>query len=318
MTETDRSPIELEETACLFCGPGETRPAASGYDYEYGVSDQHFCFVECRRCGHFFLKPRPRPSEAVRIYPQNYYTLEGRHTRWWLAEIKQRITANRLAFFTDRLDQGCDVFEVGCGDCSLLLGLQARFPRSTFAGIDLNLSATARKACRSKGIRLRQGSIEAAELEAGRYDLIIMNQLLEHLWEPVWVLKKLRVAMKSDGCLSIETPNLAGYDRRFFAQGIWGGYYFPRHLNLFSAESLGRLLQGCGFEIVLKKNLLAPIIWTFSLHARFAPSRAPSARARFFSDRNPICLGLFSAVDLLALLGGATTSNQKIIARKTG
>jgi hypothetical protein len=122
--------------------------------------------------------------------------------------------------------------------------------------------------------------------------------------------------LKPGGLISIETPNRNGYDRRFFRAAFWGGYYFPRHLHLFDEQSLKALLEKNNFTVEYQGYLLAPIIWAFSVHARLSSSPAFHRLAFFFNDRNPLCLSLFTVVDLLARLAGLPTSNQKCIARK--
>ena len=89
-------------------------------------------------------------------------------------------------------------------------------------------------------------------------------------------------------------------------------------MNLFSFDSLERLLQQIGFEVVVQRSLVAPIVWTFSLRGYFGRTkqRRYGWPARFFSDRNLFCLAAFSLLDALAIAAGFTTSNQKTIARK--
>jgi len=311
--------IPLEKTSCIFCRSGKTHLIAKGFDYEYWVSEQEFCFVACDNCGHIFQNPRPKLAVADRLYPSNYYTLSGRHTKsssLLIAWAKNLIISRRLSFFHDKLKKGCRILEVGCGDCNLLLNLKKKYPRCEFSGIDLTFSQKAKHDCKTKNISLFKGSVEEMILPKNTYDIIIMNQLIEHLWQPLKVLKKLRQALKKNGFLSIETPNISGYDRKFF-KDKWGGYYYPRHLNLFSFESLARLLKNAGFKIVMQKKLVAPIIWTFSFHSYLGSSKEKQQNllVRFFTDSNPLCLFFFSFLDFMAISFGLTSSNQKTIAQ---
>ena len=145
-----------------------------------------------------------------------------------------------------------------------------------------------------------------------------MNQLIEHLWDPRLVIRKIFSALKSNGFISIETPNISGYDRRLIGDTFWGGYYFPRHLNLFSFASLARFLEESGFIVVAQYSLLAPLVWTYSLHGRLSHQKREEKNllADFFTDRNPLCLAAFSILDLLAISLGFISSNQKTVAQK--
>jgi SAM-dependent methyltransferase len=313
--------IELEYVSCLLCGATDTRPLAQGFDYEYWTSDQEFHFVECRRCGHMFLNPRPTLAASERIYPSNYYTLEGRHTREsspLVALAKSAVVRRRLALFQPLLTSGCSILEVGCGDCNMLLDLKATYPATRITGVDLRFSQSAEELCARKGIDLIQGAIEDLPISPETFDLVIMNQLIEHLWDPRLVLQKIFAALKPNGFVSIETVNISGYDRRWFGDTFWGGYYFPRHLNLFSFASLARLLRETGFALVSQYSLLAPIIWTYSLHGYLSGREGENKHllAGFFTDSNPLCLAAFSLLDLLTISLGFVSSNQKTVAQK--
>ena len=315
------APISLEQTCCILCGGCDSQPVAQGFDFVYWTSYQRFVIVACSQCGHVFLNPRPQESAASPdLSPQLLYLGGTAHQSILpmarLCQVPGGASAS--SFFRHLLVEGCHVLEIGCGDCELLLGLKRAFPAVKVTGIDLALPESARKACSSIGINLIESAVENVDLGQETFDLVIMNQVIEHLWDPGLVLAKIQRALRPNGYVSLETPNLSGYDRRLFGRSYWGAYYFPRHLNLFSFATLSEFLQKYGIKIVKQYSLVAPIIWTFSLRGYFAPTQARrrSLAARFFTDRNPVSLAVFSIVDLIALLLGKVTSNQKTIARK--
>jgi 2-polyprenyl-3-methyl-5-hydroxy-6-metoxy-1,4-benzoquinol methylase len=314
------SEIKLESISCVLCGQSTSELIAKGYDYEYWSSWQEFYFVRCLNCGHHYLNPRPTRDMADKIYPSNYYTMEGRHTSnsAIISYLKGLVVRKRLSYFKNFMKGPLNVLEVGCGDCALLIALKRRFPQINCVGVDLTFSESQRLQCSELGITLIESAIEDADLSGNKYDLVILNQLIEHLWQPVEVLKKINKSMIPTGLISIETVNISGYDRIFFKKEYWGGYYFPRHFNLFDFDALNKLLKDTGFEAIRHYSLLAPIIWAFSFHAWISRSGNKSMifLARFFSDRNPVCLAIFTCIDSIALLFGLVTSNQKVIARR--
>ena len=116
--------------------------------------------------------------------------------------------------------------------------------------------------------------------------------------------------------MSIETPNPDGWDRRFFTKGSWGGYYWPRHLNLFSSEKLTEIVEKSGFEVKKKYRLLAPPCWIYSLQF-FLKRLAPNRNLNFYvPDDSLFFLGIFAVIDSIAKFLNFTTSNQKILAKK--
>jgi SAM-dependent methyltransferase len=319
-TNTDNG-LCRQETSCVLCGSKNCQTVASGYDYEYWTTGEEFTVVRCEDCGHLYLNPRPGPESWPIIYPPDYYTLAGRHTENTsriIAFLKKVIIRKRLSYFKNQFSRPVKILEVGCGDGSLLIDLKNNFPDVSATGVDLAFTENIITRSRREGITLLTGRIEDISLPDNEYDLVIMNQLIEHLWNPVQVLRKIRNSLASNGMISIETINILAYDRKIFRGGLWGAFYFPRHLNFFSFKSLEKLLDISGFEVCKQFSLLAPINWTFSFHAFFSRRKKQKKNAAdlFFTDGNPICLTIFTAIDLVALLLGFTTSNQKTIARK--
>ncbi|GAB6097918.1 hypothetical protein JCM14469_41720 [Desulfatiferula olefinivorans] len=311
--------ITCRPVTCALCGSSDYKPSAAGRDYEYQTADQMFHMVRCRRCGHEYLNPRPTPDDLPKAYPPHYYTLSGRHTRRFspvIGRLKSLVVGRRLRAFNALFKRGGSVLEVGCGDGSLLIDLKRRYPDLSLTGMDFSVSPDTEDRLAASGIRLIRGRVEDTDLGDQTYDLIIMNQVIEHVPDPSAVLAHLARSLRPFGFISIETPNRNGYDRRFFRASFWGGYYFPRHLHLFDEKSLRVLLHENGLPVAYHGYLLAPIIWTFSVHA--ALDQWPGCRrpALFFTDKNPLCLALFTSVDLLARLFGLPTSNQKFIAQK--
>jgi hypothetical protein len=119
--------------------------------------------------------------------------------------------------------------------------------------------------------------------------------------------------------LLIETPNTDGYDRALFTAGTWGGYYVPRHLNLYNFKRLRHLIEGTGLSVVRQRSLPAPVVWCYSFKAVVAERLGgPKFAAAFFDLRNLPLLAAFAALDALAAKLGLTTSNQQIVALKAG
>ena len=315
--------ITTEHVSCAFCGENNSTLFADGFDYQYWTSKQKWQFVQCSQCGHVYLNPRPSPDESDKIYPSNYYTLEGRHTKsqsTLIAKFKEYVIWKRLAYFDDLFSSGANIIEIGSGDCSLLIQIKNKYPNCQVTGIDLSFSDNVKRTCEEVNIRLFEEPIERSILPDNSFDLVIMNQVIEHLWQPSQVIDNIVRMLKKGGHLSIETPNLSGYDQKLFARSHWGGYYFPRHLQLFGHTSLKNILENRGMSVLKQFSLVAPIIWAFSVHSaintRFNHQHRPWFVDRLLSDRNPACLGFFTIIDMIARMLGFTTSNQKIIAIK--
>jgi SAM-dependent methyltransferase len=311
---TEPPSVAVEATACALCGATAATTVARGRDYEYHSSPDTFTFVRCDACAHVFLNPRPTTQAAGVIYPLNYYTTSGLHQSAFLSvlgHIKDRVLLRRLANVLPSLPLSGQVLEIGAGDGSLLVALRKARPRLRLYGLDLRFAPARAKELEAMGIECIEGFLEDCSLPSG-CDLVIMNQVVEHLWELDADLRKISGAVRTGGLVSIATPNLHGYDRRWFGRTAWGGYHFPRHLNLFTPESLGRLLGRHGLRAVSHTNLAAPLVWlatsqniagTFGIRARW-----------LLTESNLALLAAFTAFDLLMSGIGRSTSNQQVVA----
>jgi SAM-dependent methyltransferase len=316
-TSTDASGIRLESVACLLCGSDRHSGAvASGLDYEYDTSDIEFSFVACLDCGHVYLDPRPTIESAAAIYPRTYYAYSGAHRTGafsLLGRIKDLVVSRRVRSLVASVPPGGRLLEAGCGDGSLLIAIRRGRADIRLTGLDLHFSEETRAILASHDIDTREVALEDARFSEP-FDRVVMNQFIEHLWDSSRCMASINACLRPGGIVSISTPNLDGYDRRWTRDGAWGGYHFPRHLNLFTRASLCRFLEESGFRIVRAVDLVAPLIQVTTVHNVL--KLRGYAIHRFFRDSNLAALAIATAVDTLALRLGRSTSNQQVIAEK--
>jgi SAM-dependent methyltransferase len=311
--------METETVDCVVCGGGESEVVARGRDYIYAGSADYLAHVACRSCGHIYLNPRPTPAALPVMYPPHYGTFAKKFQGSLnpLGRVKLAVNMRRFRKVAGELPKGAKVLDVGCGDGDLLRAIAEARPDVEATGLDWHFPAATREALEGRRLRLIEAPLESAELPRGHFDLILMNQLVEHLWQPRDCLANLLTALKPGGRLVIETPDTDGYDRRWFAGGTWGGYYVPRHLNLFDMPRLARLLGETGFEVARQAHLPAPVIWCYSLQGALRERFGQGTPwARLFEPKNLPLLAGFAALDMAATALGLATSNQQTVARR--
>ena len=311
--------LETGPTTCSCCGSDTWREIARGRDYIYQASDVYLSLVSCERCEHIYLNPQPTISSLPVMYPSNYGTFSSKFRGGYnlLAVIKNKVNLKRFKAVAGMLAKGMRILDVGCGNGELLRALATARPDLELYGLDWHFPAATREELEAVGIHLVEGTLEDAAVPENFFDRILMYQLVEHLWEPRIGLAKLSATLKPGGIIAIETPDTDGYDRRFFLKGAWGGYYVPRHLNLYNFERLARLLEETGFEVVHQKSLPAPVIWCYSLQAALQERFGPGTwTARLFDLQNIAALAGFTLLDMAAIGFGLKSSNQQTVARK--
>jgi 2-polyprenyl-3-methyl-5-hydroxy-6-metoxy-1,4-benzoquinol methylase len=101
------------------------------------------------------------------------------------------------------------------------------------------------------------GPVEEQHLENGSLDAIILNDLLEHLPQPVNTIGRCTQLLRSDGLLVIQTPRYpAGMSHEELqAQGspfleMMAPKVAREHLYLFSEPAIRQLLERFGFQTI--------------------------------------------------------------------
>nr|WP_064249245.1 class I SAM-dependent methyltransferase [Rhizobium leguminosarum]OAP90990.1 methyltransferase [Rhizobium leguminosarum] len=313
------SQIRSTSATCSGCGGEGFTVAATGQDYIYHGTEDTFRYVRCDDCGHFYLNPRPDISQLSLMYPANYGTFSNRFQGRanLLGRIKTIVNRKRLKSVVAHLPLRGRVLDVGCGNGELLIALRQTRPDLELFGLDWHFPTETRSSLERQGIGVIEAPLETAELPAQPFDLIVMLQLIEHLWEPEQSLRRLVCALAKHGRLLIETPNTDGWDRRLFAGGAWGGYYFPRHLNLYNFERLAGLLRRAGLDVESQRNLPAPLIWVYSLQGAVQANFGwKSFLTKLFGVKNLPLVAAFAFLDSAAIVMGFTTSNQQAISKK--
>jgi 2-polyprenyl-3-methyl-5-hydroxy-6-metoxy-1,4-benzoquinol methylase len=156
--------------------------------------------------------------------------------------IKRR-RAQRLVRNLPRRDGG-RLLDVGCGHGSLLATMHSN--GWIAEGVEPDRRAAAK--ARANGSTVHVIPFEEADFSPSSFDAITMNHVLEHLAEPLAALRRCRELLSPGGLLWAATPNLASPGHRTYSVD-WMGLDAPRHLVLWTPESLGRALDEAGFDV---------------------------------------------------------------------
>jgi SAM-dependent methyltransferase len=229
---------------CAICGAPEPRPVRQKFGLPIG---------RCRECGLVFAAPRLPRSDVLARYSAEYFWREYLPSLGVTdpADVDLAMLDARYAALLGRVAELCAppgrLLEIGCG-AGLLLKAAERAGWSV-SGFDASETAAA---FGRERLRLDVACVLAEDADLGRrrYDVVVMCEVLEHLFEPGRVLSAVRLALRDGGLLVLSTPNtraLSGW-----ALGAsWAVWSPAEHLYYFDERTLTRLLEATGFGRVV-------------------------------------------------------------------
>jgi SAM-dependent methyltransferase len=94
-------------------------------------------------------------------------------------------------------------------------------------------------------------------------DMVIISEVVEHVYDPVYVLSAVRNALKPDGRLILTTPNFMTWTNRL--RFLFGGFAYEEqgmfdfgHIRWFTYAYLWDVLERAGFRITDERHILFP------------------------------------------------------------
>lgn len=190
-------------------------------------------------CGLGFLVSQPSDERLEAYYRSLYYPKAGTG----VAPIENSTigkAGQHYAFLDQRLGlTGKVVLDYGCGVGTFLE--VARDAGALAIGVEFDNIGRAEAA--SKGFRVEK-TIDAYDTES--VDVAYMNDVIEHLRDPVAELRKIGERLRPDGRLFVVTMNMRGLTPRI-KRDRWDVVTNPTHLWLYDECSLRRTLDAAGF-----------------------------------------------------------------------
>jgi len=247
---------------CDICGNKKFKFLFSIRDKNMGIPGK-FNMVECKKCGLFFINPRPSFKELDKYYSlEEYYFNNKIRKSYQNNKIKFRLFLYNLYFNKNKknvllkimfspikfmlrstkISPNKKILDIGCSSGQFIsemkeLGL---IPH----GIEpINFNSKV-----AKELNIKKDLI-GAKYNDDYFDIITLNHVLEHINNPNEILKEIKRILSPNGYLIIGVPN-----KHCLAYWIFGKNWYqldvPRHLMTYSDKLLIKFLKKKEFKIV--------------------------------------------------------------------
>lgn len=248
--------VHAVSVLCPVCGSNKRAILFEAARREPAILNVKAFYVRCYECGMIYLYPVPRWEEFKHYYEQlsDFYThqdklsvtplLEKKGPAGWLY---RQVFRFRPHSWPLEVGNGRKLLDVGCGNGARLIEFAARGWR--IVGTDVSpTTLTVAQGTVPSGTFL-EGELEDIDLPAGSFDVIRLDNVLEHIPEPKSLLGRCRELMNSRGRLYIYVPHGRSLSVRLLgnhSRCAWA----PFHLHLFTGSALKQTLLDVGFGSV--------------------------------------------------------------------
>jgi SAM-dependent methyltransferase len=201
-------------------------------------SKNGYPIVRCSRCRLVFTDMRSAPPPAE-LYPAFDQTDSG----------VPKVMRSSLGVFTRQRERvvrsvkrGGRLLDFGCGSGAFASWMS----QAGYDSVGLEPFSLGRPTEADRLLLIRE-PLDSAAPKLGKFDIITLWHVLEHVTRPVDVLKKLSGLLAPDGVMIVSVPNFQSWQSRLF-RGSWFHLDPPRHIIHFESDTLDDCLRGAGLS----------------------------------------------------------------------
>lgn len=248
---------------CLLCGSKGELLHSDLKDHLFGAPGE-WSLKKCpdAECGLVWLDPMPLEQDIAKAY-RDYYThkkeskdkadlglelifkkiIKLLYKGILLITLVRRERRRHNLMYLDKTQPG-RLLEVGCGDGSRLNKIRKLGWELEGQEVDPEAAEIARS---KYGLSVHLGNLKSLGFKESSFDAVIMNHVIEHVHDPVDLLRECHRILKPSGMLVVITPNIESYGHRYFGSDC-RMLEPPRHIHLFSTKSLKHSALKAGFQ----------------------------------------------------------------------
>ena len=244
--------LDVASRCCPICGNNDGAKLFAEGNINLDLYDQfafasrkvpeymHWRLWECAACDVVYANPAPVAGQLNRLYLEAAFSssIQARYAGRTYGRLLKRIAA--------RLPDRLAAIDIGTGDGAFLNELlDQQFSR--VIGIEASAAPIASADPRVRPL-IRHELFHPGSFSEGEFSLVTCFQTIEHVSEPLELVREVWRILKPGGALF-----LIGHNRRALSAKLLGfrsPIFDIEHLQLFSPTSFSRMLERAGFRQV--------------------------------------------------------------------
>lgn len=226
---------------CAICGTRVVRIIIKNANAIGGQYDIYYC----ERCMVGKTTPVIPPADLAKLYSEEGYRSEtGERFHGSIERLIYIWRLQRMKRIEKHAGKG-RILDIGCGRGLFLDIMRAR--GWSVMGVEFGQEA-AENASSVYGIDVISETGMQGALADEEFDVITMNHVLEHVYNPAETIHECARTLRKGGLLVVSVPNILSLQASFGNRN-WFHLDPPYHLHHFSEQGLAKLLENHSFSI---------------------------------------------------------------------
>lgn len=197
--------------------------------------------VACLECGHVYnLLIDEEKQKLLKFYKTEHENLSSGALK---KEVSEKRNLDLYNIFKSYATETSKILDLGCGNGSFLNFLHEHNFKKLY-GFELAEHIDTNQALL---YNINSGNAESLPYEDSTFDLIILDQFLEHIINPVKVMKETYRILKNTGTIIIGVPNAFEYNK--YKMFTYFYIILKEHIQHFDKEHLTMLSNHTGFNV---------------------------------------------------------------------
>ena len=260
------------ELHCPLCGKSKAKILSEMDSFGFRVR-----YYLCQTCGFVFQNFKESAAADPAFYEEPYRQLYQATEEPTAKDLRQQRL--RAEYQLDLLQKHgvCRLWralDIGASSGTLMQTIHEAYGAEM---IGVEPGNAYRKLAEEKGFKLYPSLEQLRGSETGKFDLVTMMHVLEHLEDPLGTLNEIRTHLLEDrGFLLVEVPNFYAHDS-----------YELAHLSCFTEHTLSEMLKQAGYKIMHMRKHGYPRSETLDLYLTVLarPENEPEENVAIIPER---------------------------------
>ena len=262
---------------CPICNSKDINPFLKTKDYSTSKEDFHI--VSCETCSFTATSPRPDDKDLDKYYLSESYIS---HTNdkdglfnFLYQNVRKIAIKSKLSLLLSVAEKSTHL-DIGCGTGEFLNACK----NSGFKTKGIEPSSIARKkAIKNYKLDISKNT-NLSQYNENSFSSISMWHVLEHvanLEETILMINKI---LKNNGIAIIAVPNKESWDAKYY-KNYWAAWDVPIHLWHFSKDTIKKIFEKHGFELIKTKGMIFDAYYVSLLSEQYRYGKKNFLRAFF-------------------------------------